>query len=182
MGRPADLRTNRSRDAEAHAGARAGRARHPRAKGRRSDLVAWTIEQHRPQPRSTSARYSPSSTGQTTTRAPASGVRIKRKPGDVDDQGRIGWTLVEGAAPALVDPAHGGGRTKRSTGARRTWPAATRRQGPGGRAGAWSCRLRPLRIEAANPPIRGWAVPVLPDPATRQEPLSRHENQGQHSR
>jgi hypothetical protein len=30
---------------------------------------------------------------------------VPRKPGDVDDQGRVGWTLVEGAAPALVDEA-----------------------------------------------------------------------------
>jgi site-specific DNA recombinase len=28
---------------------------------------------------------------------------VPRKPGDVDDVGRVGWTLVEGAAPALVD-------------------------------------------------------------------------------
>ena len=27
----------------------------------------------------------------------------QRKPGDEDDQGRVGWTHVEGAAPALVD-------------------------------------------------------------------------------
>src|SRR5215217_3127892 len=28
---------------------------------------------------------------------------VPRTPGDIDDQGRVGWTLVEGAAPALVD-------------------------------------------------------------------------------
>jgi site-specific DNA recombinase len=30
---------------------------------------------------------------------------VPRTPGDVDDQGRVGWTLVEGAAPGLVDDA-----------------------------------------------------------------------------
>jgi DNA invertase Pin-like site-specific DNA recombinase len=30
---------------------------------------------------------------------------VPRKPGDVDDMGRVGWTLVDGAAPALVDTA-----------------------------------------------------------------------------